>query len=116
MDRDTRTPCITPASLWRLLDRGDAVWVIDARDGRAWDEAVEQIPGAVRAPTAVPSEHTIVVYDSGGVSEWAGVGVAADLRRAGIEDVYLLQGGFAAWLAAGYPTEVKGGAALSPTA
>ena len=94
---------VTAAQLVRLIGTPECPTLIDVRDDTA---DARQIPGASRctadAPdtwaATLPPRAAIVVCEDGMLS----AGVAAWLRHAGI-DAETLEGGMAAWRAAGAP-------------
>jgi len=102
---------ITPEALKTRLDAGEYLCVIDERDCGAFDTA--HIPGAqwcsqsllerqitCEAPTKyVP----LVVYCNYGDESLRSV---PTLQHLGYAHVFVIQGGFVAWCAAGFPTEV----------
>jgi rhodanese-related sulfurtransferase len=101
---------ITPEALKTRLEAGEYLCVIDARDLMAFD--LGHIPGAQwctcslwesqierQAPTRyVP----LVVYCSQGEEAPLSVPI---LRHLGYAHVCVVQGGFVAWCAAGFPVE-----------
>src|SRR5215470_8736795 len=101
---------ITPEALKTRLDAGEYLCVIDERDCSAFDTA--HIPGAQwcshsllenyithQAPTPyVP----LVLYCSRGDESTFSV---PTLQQLGYVHVFVVQGGFAAWCAVGFPTE-----------
>ena len=99
---------ITPEKLARLVGTPRCPVVVDIRDNDDWTADPRCIPGAVRRSFASVSDwqsslvsHSVVVVCQKGrkLSE----GVAAWLRHTGaVADV--LEGGHAAWVAAGFPT------------
>jgi thiosulfate/3-mercaptopyruvate sulfurtransferase len=133
MDDTRAKTLITADALARLLEGRKTVVLLDVVDeAGAAPEARPKIPGALSAylatdfsgePTAtsgrrplpdilelqakargwgIRSDSTVVVYDNSGGAQasrawWT-------LRWAGLRDVRLLDGGFAAWTAAGHPT------------
>jgi rhodanese-related sulfurtransferase len=105
---DTTQPVTTPASLASRLGRPDAPIVVDVRRDAAFQEDPRRVAGALRRKPegvaawagALPSG-PIVVYCVHGheVSQEA----CRALRALG-RDATILEGGHAAWLAAGRPT------------
>lgn len=102
---------ISSAEVAKHVERGDA-FVLDLRRSAHG----EQLYGAIRydpkklldAPRLVlplpKSEGLIVIYDEDGTSSRL-ADVAGKLRRDGYAEVRALEGGFAAWRAAGGRTE-----------
>jgi hydroxyacylglutathione hydrolase len=86
----------------------DALFVLDARDNRAWQKG--HIPHATHVYAglvpeqmdSIPRDHRIVIYCDGGYK--TGV-VASYLKQQGYQHVTELAGGIAAWRTAGYPLE-----------
>lgn len=113
MIRRLRVRHISPALLARKLKTRNKVAVLDLLDFEAQTgtENPEAIPGAMRVDPfrlrtlphiTVPDNVDIVLYSSSGgdlVSARAAVG----LRRIGINNVWVLQGGLNAWRAQGLP-------------
>ena len=103
---------ITPEHLKSRLDAGEYLCLIDARESYEFDLA--HIPGAQWcarallgsqigrvAPTAyVP----LVVYCSHGEAARLSVPI---LQRLGYTHIFVIEGGFLAWCAAGFPTETR---------
>lgn len=48
---------LTPTQAKEMLDRGDAIVFVDARNPMAWANSSEKLPGAVRIPADEVSEH-----------------------------------------------------------
>jgi rhodanese-related sulfurtransferase len=100
-------PSIAPDALARSLAAGGAT-VIELRPGMAYRKG--HVPGStwsirprldeVRASIRGP---VVLVADEPGIARIA----AADLARAGVRDVAMLEGGFEAWRAAGQPVEAS---------
>ncbi len=60
---------------------------------------------------ALAKSGTYLLYDATNNGDGSGGGaepMASDMRSQGFAKVYVLAGGFAAWTAAGYPTEAGG--------
>ena len=101
---------ITPEALKTRLDAGEYVCLIDARGLSDFDTA--HIPGAQwcapglleqRMARAAPTTYVpLVVYCSRGEESARSV---PTLRHLGYAHVFVMQGGFVAWCAAGFPTE-----------
>jgi thiosulfate/3-mercaptopyruvate sulfurtransferase len=93
---------IGPTELAQRLKTRGAV-PLDARDDGAYAEG--HLPGAVSAEEGIPDSKMVVVYGDGDREEvarryWL-------LRRAGRSGVRVLDGGIAAWRAAGLPVETE---------
>ena len=101
---------ISKEDLKQRLDSGAPPVLVDARLKYPYEHSTVRLPGAIRytregAPTALPRDRDIVVYDSD-PNELASSRVAAELIRQGYRAV-ALKGGIADWLAANLPTETK---------
>ena len=108
---------ITAEALKTRLDAGEYLCLIDERDFGAFDSA--HIPGAQwcsysllesqiarEAPTTyIP----LVLYCSRGAESISSV---STLQHLGYAHVFVIQGGFVAWCAAGFPIETGGAEAL----
>lgn len=61
---------ITAADAKQMLDRGERVTFVDARNPMAWGEATHKLPSAIRVPvdavdehlSELPSDQTLVTY------------------------------------------------------
>ena len=112
-DAKSRVGSATPAETAEKLTAGTAV-VVDVRQSGEWDHG--HIDGSVPAPRGLleffadpasprhaaaldPDRPMIVVCHSGARAALA----AATLQDMGFTDVSILEGGLAAWLAAGLP-------------
>ncbi len=102
---------VDPEAATRLYNREDAVFV-DVRDDNAF--VSNHLPGAVHVPQSHLEQHRerlerlrgrpVIAYsEAGGIAR-----VVASLREMGLEPVYQLRGGFAAWRDRGLPTEGRG--------
>lgn len=101
---------ITPEALKTRLDAGEYLCVIDARDFGAFDTA--HIPGAQwcahgrltsQIEHAAPTKYVpLVLYCSRGDDAPLSV---RPLQHLGYTHIFVMQGGFVAWCAAGFPTE-----------
>jgi rhodanese-related sulfurtransferase len=101
---------ITPESLKTRLDAGEYLCLIDARDLNAFDTA--HIPGAQwcagsllesHIEAAAPTKYVpLVVYCNRGEESILSV---PTLHYLGYAHIFVVQGGFVAWCAAGFPTE-----------
>ena len=101
---------ITPEHLKARLDAGEYLCLIDARESDEFDTA--HIPGAqwcardllaAQIERAAPTPYVpLVVYCSRGDAATLSV---PTLQRLGYTHIFVIQGGFLAWCAAGFPTE-----------
>jgi cystathionine beta-lyase len=101
---------ITPEHLKARLDAGEYLCLIDARESQEF--GIAHIPGAqwctcdllvTRIEHVAPTPYVpLVVYCSHG--ETATLSVPT-LQRLGYTHIFVMQGGFLAWCAAGFPTE-----------
>jgi rhodanese-related sulfurtransferase len=104
---------ITPEALKTRLDAGEYLCVIDERDFGAFDTA--HIPGAQWCSSSLlerqigqeaPIKYIpLVLYCHRGDESTLSV---PTLEHLGYAHILVMQGGFAAWCAAGFPTEVGG--------
>lgn len=100
---------IDPASLERLAAAGRPPVVIDVRPAEAYVRG--RLPGARSIPLdtlvprreEVPGAGIVVLYGAERVDEAAAA--YRYLRAAGRGDIFVLEGGFAAWQARGYAVE-----------
>ena len=61
---------ISAADAKQMLDRGERVTFVDARNPVAWGEATQKLPNAVRVPvdavdehlTELPADGTLITY------------------------------------------------------
>ena len=110
---------ITVDEAKRLLDAGEPVIFVDARDEEAWRASEWQIPNSRRMPAddiethldEIPLGGILVPYAA---NPGAASAVAQTLTTYGWTNVRPLQGGAEAWRHAGYPTEGKPSRRLSP--
>jgi len=101
---------ITPEHLKARLDAGEYLCLIDARESAEFDMA--HIPGAqwcardllaAQVERAAPTPYVpLVVYCRHGAIATLSVPI---LPRLGYTHMFVMQGGFLAWCAAGFPTE-----------
>jgi rhodanese-related sulfurtransferase len=112
-------PRITREDLKARLDTDtlDVVPVIiDARLKYPYEHSTVRLPGAIRyggdAPTTIPRDRDIVVYDSD-PNELASSHVAAELIHKGYR-ASALKGGIVDWLAANLPIETKDAVRQAP--
>jgi membrane protein DedA with SNARE-associated domain/rhodanese-related sulfurtransferase len=101
---------ISPGLLSSKLSAGDKVAVIDLGSFEGEERQPEGIPGAVRADPVrlsaypklkVPDDVEVVLYCSTR-NTITSARVAVELQRKGVTNVWVLEGGFASWKAAGY--------------
>lgn len=101
----THVPRMSAAELRRSMRKKQVV-VVDARGRENYDAG--HVPGAISLPedevgvghARLPSRRQIVVY-SADEADGAGERVALSLRAYGFDRVYVLRGGYRAWVAAG---------------
>jgi rhodanese-related sulfurtransferase len=55
-DRMKPTP-VSPAQAKEMLDRGDGIVFVDARNPVAWGSSTVKLPGAIRIPVDEVEEH-----------------------------------------------------------
>jgi rhodanese-related sulfurtransferase len=103
---------ISPALLQHKIDAGDKIGVVDLLRYEAMDDELEGIAGAVRADpehlrkaqqVVVPEGVSVVLYCSS-KNEFTSARVAAAMKRLGVSNVWVLEGGLDAWIAEGRPT------------
>lgn len=122
------TPLLTPTQLQALMQAG-AVRLIDVREGPAY--AMQHLPGAVSAPYGrwrandvnlglpptlaeltelvqelglAPDTHAVIVYTGIDATDFGGAArVYWTLKSLGMRELSILNGGLAAWKAAGFP-------------
>ncbi len=115
--RELRLRTISPAALEEKLQAGKKVAVLDLLDveGRENTTTIPGIPGAARvspkplrssAKVRVPSDVQIVLYCST-PNQLTSARTAVALRRKGISNVWLLQGGLKAWRELDLPVTMK---------
>lgn len=109
--RQLRLRRVSPAILQQKIDQGLKIAVFDLLNYEAREEGVAGIPGAVRVdPTrmrksprvAIPEGVSVVLYSSS-KNEFATARVAEALRKRGMSEVWVLEGGLAAWVEEGRP-------------
>jgi rhodanese-related sulfurtransferase len=103
-------PRISKEDLKQKLDSGAPPIILDARLKYPYEHSTATLPGAIRvtdetAPTALPRDRDIVVYDSD-PNELAASHIAAGLIRQGYR-ASALKGGIVEWLAANLPFDPK---------
>jgi len=107
-------PRIRPEALKALMDTGQVVTIVDAREAEDYFASPLTILGAIQVPPdqiarfyqQIPREQPVVVFCEG-PPESASTRVARFLVGHGYTDVRVLEGGFTAWEAFGYPTEPR---------
>ena len=93
------------------MDAGSSPVIVDARLKYPYEHSTVRLPGAIRygataaAPSALPRDRQIVVYDSD-PNELASSHVAAELIRLGYRAA-ALKGGINDWMGASLPIETK---------
>ena len=110
-------PRVKPGQLYRALEAGEEVTVVDVRVFAAYNQA--HVPGALHIPLDELGERVgelagserIVVYCLS-TSDAMGLEAAMLLYRAGLTGIEVLEGGIQAWYSQGYPIE---GSLLTPT-
>jgi rhodanese-related sulfurtransferase len=112
MIRRLRLRHISPPMLARKLKSNRKVAVLDLLQfEEEADDIIEAIPGAFivdpsqlrRSPQiTVPNDVDIILYSSSG-SDIVTARAAVDLKRVGIDRVWVLEGGLKAWRKYGYP-------------
>ena len=105
------TPVLTidPDSLRQLTRQGRAVLAIDVRPRELYEAG--RLPGARSIPLTaltarqreLPADGLVVLYGADSVDEAAAA--FRYLRSAGRTNVFVLEGGYAAWRASGYGIE-----------
>jgi membrane protein DedA with SNARE-associated domain/rhodanese-related sulfurtransferase len=104
---------ISPPILARKLKSNSKVAVLDLShfEPEADEEILEAIPGAFvvepsslrkAAQIAVPEDVKVILYSPSG-SHTVSARVAMELKRIGVEKVWVLEGGLKAWREHGYP-------------
>jgi membrane protein DedA with SNARE-associated domain/rhodanese-related sulfurtransferase len=115
MLRHLRLRRITPLLLNQKIMAGEAIAVIDLLNFEEGDEDRAGIPGAVRMNPAhlrsrfrvvVPENLGLVLYCSSS-GELTSARVAVALRKKGISNVWVLEGGLAAWKKDGLPVTLR---------
>jgi membrane protein DedA with SNARE-associated domain/rhodanese-related sulfurtransferase len=105
---------ITPALLHIKITSAEQVAIVDLLSFEEGDEGLAGIPGAVRMDPArlrsrirvvVPENVGIVLYCSSS-GELTSARVAVALQKMGISNIWVLEGGLAAWKKDGFPVTV----------
>jgi rhodanese-related sulfurtransferase len=110
-------PRLSAGRLYRSLDEGGAITVVDVRNLAAFDQA--HIPQAVHIPIEeledrigeLDGNNTIVLYCLS-PNDALSLQAAMTLYRAGFSQVSVLKGGIQKWYSEGYPVD---GIILTPT-
>jgi rhodanese-related sulfurtransferase len=112
MIRRLRLRRITPRMLARKLKSANKVAVLDLLDFEAIESAsLEAVPGAFRVDLSrlrhsphltVPDDVDIVLYSSSG-GDATPARAAMGLKRIGVNNVWVLEGGLKAWRDQGFP-------------
>lgn len=105
-------PRLEPAELRALLQKGEAV-AVDVRGTVPWQHG--HIAGAVWMPLGLvnqragelPQDKLIVTYCTCKSEETSLDGAMILAQQHGLTRVAVLRGGYPAWVAAGYPTELE---------
>ncbi len=113
--RHLRLRRISPARLQTKMDESDRVAVIDLLNYEADERVPAGIPGALRvdparlrkAPRLIVPEGVDVVLYCSTKNEFASARVAESLSKMGFADVWVLEGGLAAWVQEGRPVSVE---------
>jgi membrane protein DedA with SNARE-associated domain/rhodanese-related sulfurtransferase len=114
MLRHLRLRRITPALLHKKITSAEQVAIVDLLSFEEGDEGLAGIPGAVRMDPArlrsrirvvIPENVGIVLYCSSS-GELTSARVAVALQKMGISNVWVLEGGLAAWKKEGFPVTV----------
>jgi 3-mercaptopyruvate sulfurtransferase SseA len=107
--RQLRLRRISPGMLQQKIDEGGKTAIFDLLNYDAREDGVAGIPGSVRVdPTrlrkaprlTVPEGVSVVLYSSA-KNELASARVAEALRKQGIFEVWVLEGGLEAWVEEG---------------
>ncbi len=101
-------PSISPAELNARLQKGTAPLIVDVRTPAEFRSG--HIPGAVNIPHDRIADHVSELQSEHGVALYCMVGPRARLgeqalRKAGLEEVLHIEGGFSAWQSSGLPVE-----------
>ena len=111
MLRHLRLRRMTPLLLSQLIASGEPIAIIDLLDFEDENEGRAGIPGAIRmAPSRLRSrsrvvvpEHLEMVLYCSSSGEFTSARVAVALQKKGISNVWVLDGGLAAWTREGLP-------------
>lgn len=113
--RQLQSERLAPEELLAMLDRGDAVTVVDVRSGLIVDAEPVRIPGALSITLEqidahahrLPKDGVLVTYCAC-PNDVSAVRAALKLHAAGLRHARPLRGGIEGWQAAGYRVEVMG--------
>ncbi len=105
-------PKISVDEVRQRLQRGENLLPLDVRQPGAYAEYPGAIPGSLRIPPAelpdryreIPREPIVVAYCTC-LHQSTGARAAQYLRFHGFPNVRVLEGGYGAWIDAGYPVE-----------
>jgi len=105
---------ISPGEVKQRFDFGEPIFFIDTRNKAAWEASSIKIPRAHRIHysemekhlSEIPRNWMIVTYCTCH-EEASSTRAAQILQNKGLKQVYPLQGGFNAWVEAGYPLAPK---------
>lgn len=108
-----RTRRLTPEQLRARLRTDDPLRIIDLRTAIEFEATRRIVPGALRMDpeelderhTEIPRDCDVVLYCSC-PNEVTSARVALALKQRGIERVFPLEGGLAAWVSCGYPVDI----------
>ncbi len=110
--RQLQSERVAPEDLLAMLDRGDAVTVVDVRSGLITEAEPVRIPGALHIELEQIGEHLhrlprdlpLIVYCAC-PNDVSAVRAALKMHAAGLKHARPLRGGIDGWLAAGYRVE-----------
>ena len=110
---------IHPDELRRRVGRGESFAIIDARSDATYRESGSTVRGAIRLSpeviaqrlSEIPRGKTLLLVADDDAAE----SMALGFLRNGYTDVYLIEGGFAAFEKAGGPMERRPGAGRGPS-
>jgi membrane protein DedA with SNARE-associated domain/rhodanese-related sulfurtransferase len=109
--RSLRVARITPLDLKRRMESGEAITIIDLRNG--FELHAGRIPGAITLTdedleTFIPvaPESETILYCSCPHEISSAAAIAIRLRRKGIKSIRPLEGGFPLWTQLGFPVEM----------
>jgi membrane protein DedA with SNARE-associated domain/rhodanese-related sulfurtransferase len=109
-----RTRRLAPDQLRARMESGDPIRIVDLRAAIEYDVTRKTVPGAIRMDPEdlearhgeIPRDCDIVLYCTC-PDEGTSARAALALKKRGIERVFPLEGGLDAWVARGYPLEMK---------
>lgn len=110
--RQLQSERVAPEDLLAMLDRGDAVTVVDVRSGLITEAEPVRIPGALHIELEqigselhrLPRDLPLIVYCAC-PNDVSAVRAALKMHAAGLKHARPLRGGIDGWLAAGYRVE-----------